>query len=117
VSEASMTTVDHLLTDDHGHDHEAEGHVEHSDAYYVKVALVLAFITALETSTYWIDFGVLFMPMLLGMMVIKFVMVVSIFMHLKFENKLFSYIFYSGLILAILVYAAALATFLFFSPT
>jgi cytochrome c oxidase subunit 4 len=57
------------------------------------------------------------MPMLLGMMVIKFVMVVSIFMHLKFENKLFSYIFYSGLILAILVYAAALATFLFFSPT
>ena len=113
-----MTTVDHLLTDEHEHGgHEADAHVEHSDAYYVKVALVLAFITALETSTYWIDFGVLFMPMLLGMMVIKFVMVVSIFMHLKFENKLFSYIFYSGLILAILVYAAALATFLFFSPT
>ncbi|MFZ4812666.1 MAG: cytochrome C oxidase subunit IV family protein [Ilumatobacteraceae bacterium] len=113
-----MTTVDHLLTDEHEHGgHEADAHEEHSDAYYVKVALVLAFITALETSTYWIDFGVLFMPMLLGMMVIKFVMVVSIFMHLKFENKLFSYIFYSGLILAILVYAAALATFLFFSPT
>jgi cytochrome c oxidase subunit 4 len=113
-----MTTVDHLLTDEHEHGgHEADAHEEHSDAYYVKVALVLAFITALETSTYWIDFGVLFMPMLLGMMVIKFVMVVSIFMHLKFENKLFSYIFYSGLILAILVYAGALATFLFFSPT
>ena len=113
-----MTTVDHLHTDEHEHGgHEADAHEEHSDAYYVKVALVLAFITALETSTYWIDFGVLFMPMLLGMMVIKFVMVVSIFMHLKFENKLFSYIFYSGLILAILVYAAALATFLFFSPT
>jgi cytochrome c oxidase subunit 4 len=115
-----MTTVDHLLTDEHEHGgHEADAHEEHSDAYYVKVALVLAFITALETSTYWWPESMqpVFLPSLLIMMVIKFVMVVSIFMHLKFENKLFSYIFYSGLILAILVYAAALATFLFFSPT
>ena len=57
------------------------------------------------------------MPELLAMMVIKFVMVVSIFMHLKFDNKIFSYMFYSGLILAILVYVAALASFSFFSPT
>ena len=108
-----MTSVDHLPTDEH----DGEYHEEHSDAYYVKVALVLAFITALETSTYWIDFGAFFMPMLLTLMVIKFVMVVSIFMHLKFDNKIFSYMFYSGLILAILVYAAALATFRFFAPT
>jgi cytochrome c oxidase subunit 4 len=35
-------------------------------------------------------------------------------MHLKFDNKLFSYMFYSGLILAITVYVGALSTFKFF---
>jgi cytochrome c oxidase subunit 4 len=103
--------------------HEAHtGHVEHGevhdvhkpDSYYVIVALVLAIITGLETSTYWIDFGPLFMPMLLVLMTIKFVMVVSLFMHLKFDNKLFSYLFYAGLLLAIFVYVVALATFRFF---
>ena len=76
-----------------------------------------AAITALETSTYWIDFGKAFLPVLLTLMCIKFVMVVSLFMHLKFDNKIFSWIFYSGLILAVLVYMAFLATFRFFAPT
>jgi cytochrome c oxidase subunit 4 len=79
-----------------------------STAGYVRIALILAAITALE------DFGWLFMPALMIMMVIKFVMVVSYFMHLKFDNKLFSWLFYTGLILAVGVYCAALATFKFF---
>jgi cytochrome c oxidase subunit 4 len=48
------------------------------------------------------------------MMVAKFVIVVSYFMHLKFDNKIFSFLFYSGLVLAIGVYVAFLATFHFF---
>jgi cytochrome c oxidase subunit 4 len=55
------------------------------------------------------------MPALLIMMAIKFIMVVSLFMHLKFDNKIFSWLFYSGLILAVLVYCAFLACFQFFS--
>ncbi len=35
-------------------------------------------------------------------------------MHLKFDNKIFSCLFYSGLILAIVVYLVALLTFRFF---
>jgi len=31
-----------------------------SDAGYVRIALILASITALEVSTYYVDFGVLF---------------------------------------------------------
>jgi cytochrome c oxidase subunit 4 len=54
------------------------------------------------------------MPALLIMMVVKFVMVVSYFMHLKFDNKLFSFLFYVGLGLALFVYFVALATFKFF---
>lgn len=85
-----------------------------SDAGYIRIAIILAAITALEVSTYYVDFGALFLPALLIMMVIKFVMVVSYFMHLKFDNKIFSFLFYAGLILAIGVYAAFLATFKFF---
>ena len=100
-----------------------EGHPE-SDAHipgahkpaslYVKIALILAVLTALETSTYYIDFGALAVPLLIVLMVIKFVTVVSYFMHLKFDNRLFTWLFYSGVLLAVGVYSVALATFEFF---
>ena len=106
-------------TDTHAHEaHEAhegehaEGHF--SDLQYIKVALLLAFLTAIEVSTYFVDFGPLFMPTLLILMVVKFVIVVSFFMHLKFDNKIFTWIFYTGLVLAVGVYCAFLATFRFF---
>jgi cytochrome c oxidase subunit 4 len=103
-----------------------DGHVE-SDAhipgahqttgFYVRIALILAVLTALETSTYWIDFAGFNTALLLILMVIKFVMVVSFFMHLKFDNPLFSWLFYAGLLLAVGVYVAALATFEFFGSS
>lgn len=91
-------------------------HQEHgmSDAGYIKIAIILAAITGLEVSTYYVDFGPLFMPALMVMMIVKFLMVVSYFMHLKFDNKLFSLMFYIGLGLALFVYITALATFKFF---
>ena len=54
------------------------------------------------------------MTALLIMMTTKFLIVVSYFMHLKFDNRLFSFLFYMGLILAVTVFVAALATFHFF---
>jgi cytochrome c oxidase subunit 4 len=85
-----------------------------SDAGYIKIAIILAAITALEVSTYYVDFGPLFMPSLMIMMVVKFAMVVSYFMHLKFDSKIFTFLFYTGLGLALFVYITALATFKFF---
>jgi cytochrome c oxidase subunit IV len=91
-------------------------HAHKPTSYYVTVALILAGLTALETSTYWVDFGPLFMPALLIMMTIKFFMVVLLFMHLKFDNRLFGLLFYAGLALALGVYIVALLTFEFFTP-
>jgi caa(3)-type oxidase subunit IV len=98
------------------------GHDEHipSDLYFIKTAAVLAVITALETSTYWWGdwFGSslsrIATPVLLVLMTIKFFMIVLIFMHLKFDSKLFSFLFYVGLGLAVCVYLVALLTFQFF---
>ena len=86
-----------------------------SNAGYVRIALILAAITALEVATYYVDFGALFLPSLLIMMAVKFYIVVSFFMHLRYENKLFSWVFYAGLYLAMIVYGIYLATFHFFS--
>ena len=85
-----------------------------TNAGYVRIAVILALITALEVSTYYVDFGPFFLPSLIIMMFVKFVMVVSYFMHLRFDHGLFSFLFSSGLVLAVGVYVAFLATLHFF---
>jgi cytochrome c oxidase subunit IV len=99
--------------------HTDTAHNEHglSDLGYVKVAIFLAAITAIEVALSYMvdDVGALFLPLLLGLMLLKFFMVVLYFMHLKFDSKLFSLLFYLGLGLACFVYTAALLTFKFFS--
>jgi len=113
-----MTSTEHV---DHGHQtgHAEEGphdesHAHKPNSFYIKVAIALAIVTAVEVGLYYLDLGKLFMPTLLILMVVKFVTVVSLFMHLRFDNKLFSWLFYSGLFLAVFVYLAALMTFRFF---
>lgn len=98
---------------EHTEGHEAEHHGM-SDKQYIFIALILAALTAIEVSTYYVDFGPFFMPTLFILMIVKFVTVVSYFMHLKFDNKLFTYLFYTGLLLAVFVYVSFLATFKFF---
>lgn len=99
--------LDHAADAEHGDKHFA-------DSQYVVIALILAVLTAIEVSTYFVDFGPFMVPVLIVLMVIKFFTVVAYFMHLKFDNKLFSALFYTGLGLAIAVYCGALATFKFF---
>ena len=107
------TATEHSTDADHVSAHSEEHHGA-SDKQYIVIALILAALTAIEVSTYYVDFGPLFMPTLFILMTVKFIVVVSYFMHLKFDNKLFSYLFYAGLILALAVYIGALSTFKFF---
>lgn len=85
-----------------------DDHADHgmTDFGYIKIALILAVLTAIEVATYFVDFGVLEVPSLLILMVIKFEIVVAYFMHLKFDSKLYTYLFVGGLILALGVFAA-----------
>lgn len=99
---------------DNAHDEDHEHGL--TDMGYVKVAIALALITALEVAlSYMIDdLGSWFLPLLLIMMAAKFFAVVAVFMHLKFDSPLFSLLFYMGLVLAVSVFVAALMTFKFF---
>lgn len=93
---------------------EAHEHAHPSDAKYIQIALILGVVTALEVSTYFVDFGGFALPVLYILMIVKFAMVVAFFMHLRFDSSLFRRVFLSGLVLAVSVYVAALATFRFF---
>jgi cytochrome c oxidase subunit 4 len=55
------------------------------------------------------------LPLLLILMGVKFFSVVLYFMHLKFDNRLFSLMFYIGIVLAVGCYCVALASMHFFS--
>ena len=106
----STPTVSEPAHADAGHAHD-----DHKpDIFYVKVALALAVVTAAEVTLSYLDLGALFKPLLLILMVSKFVAVVSFFMHLKWDSKVFSWLFYAPLFLAIGVYLAALLAFQFF---
>jgi cytochrome c oxidase subunit 4 len=90
--------------------HGEHGHPD--EVVYIKVAIILAIITAAEVATYYIEGlkGTPLILILLVMAVIKFALVVLFFMHLRFDNPLFMRLFVVGLLLAIGVYVIALAT-------
>ena len=106
---SSETLTHEVAHADHG-DH-TEGHAHPGDKQYIVVALILGAFTALEVLTYFIDFGGLAVPTLIILMIIKFMMVVLYFMHLKFDSPVFMRLFITGLALAISVYFIMLAAF------
>lgn len=114
-----MSTDTAAADTDEQPDAQSEDH-QHglTDLGYVKVAIILAIITALEVTLSYVadDLGAVFVPLLLALMAIKFFMVIMFFMHLKFDNRLFSVMFYLGMVLALAVYGATLFTFEFFQP-
>jgi cytochrome c oxidase subunit 4 len=82
-----------------------------SDALYIQIFFILFALTAAEVSTYFFDVGASEVPVLITLMVVKFALVVMFFMHLRFDHKLFSWVFVSGLVLAVIVYMIMLTTF------
>lgn len=90
-------------------------HEHPSDWAYVKIAAVLAVITALEVSTYFVSVGKALIPSLMVMMVLKFWLVITWFMHLRFDGKIFKQLFLGGLVLAAVVYAITLSAFQFWA--
>ena len=96
-------------------EHAPGEHTHPGPAEYVRVAVILAIITAIEVAAYYVTSlpRSVFSALLLVMMVIKFSMVVLWFMHLRFDSRMFRRLFVTGIILAILVYTAAFSTLIF----
>ena len=85
-------------------------------AFYAIVGLILAVITLVEFLIFYVEsLGVLLIPIMLILSLMKFVIVVAFFMHLRFDNKLFTYLFFAGFILAAVI-AVALLVLLAIKP-
>lgn len=103
-----MTTSPTETTlEEHGHDHPSE-------FQYVKIAIFLGIVTALEVGVVYVTaLEHLFIPILGIMMVIKFWAVAAYFMHLKYDSKIFRRFFILGIVLAMAIFAVALWTMTF----
>jgi len=78
---------------------------------YIQIGVVLAIVTAIEVGLYYIDLSHdLLVALLIALSILKFSLVVLWFMHLKFDNRLFSQLFVGGLLLALSVFVVAVAT-------
>src|SRR6478735_409225 len=106
-TESEHAASPHVVAEDLDANTFGEGHHGATDRQYIVIALVLAVITAMEVTISYVDIGPIFLPVLLILMAIKFFTVVSYFMHLKFDKRIFSFLFYTGLILAVSVFSAA----------
>jgi cytochrome c oxidase subunit 4 len=79
---------------------------------YIRIAIVLALVTAAEVAVYYIDaVRTLLIPMLFLFATIKFALVVLWFMHLRFDNRTYARFFMIGLAGAVTLYVIVLLTF------
>jgi cytochrome c oxidase subunit 4 len=97
----------------HGHAeplHEEEAHA--SNQTYVRIAIILAIITLVEVVIYYLPaVRPVLIPALIILSLAKFVMVVGFFMHLRYDNRMYRFMFAAGLIVTLGVYLALIAMF------
>ncbi|MEX2280246.1 MAG: cytochrome C oxidase subunit IV family protein [Acidimicrobiia bacterium] len=83
---------------------------------YVKIAILLAIVTAVEVALFYIDEAVDMAgwdgPLLIILSFFKFVVVIGWFMHLRFEKPVLSRFFAGGFILALSLYGIVVGSFL-----
>jgi len=81
-----------------------------SSSQYIEIAVILAVMTALEIGLYYAGLPTgLTIGLLVGLTIGKFVLVALWFMHLRFDRKILSFLFYAGLLLAVVLYIALIA--------
>ena len=110
------------MSDTHAHgavhahdDHHVtpSGEVAHASVktYWI-VGLILCVITGVEVAIFYIPaMQRVLIPILMLLSVVKFVVVVQFFMHLRYDNKVLSRVFFGPLFLAILVVVGMILLF------
>jgi cytochrome c oxidase subunit 4 len=83
---------------------------------YVRIAIILALITAAEVAVYYIEGAKEFLiPLLFLFALVKFSLVVMWFMHLRFDSRTYARFFVLGIAGAVTLYIAVLLMFGTFS--
>jgi cytochrome c oxidase subunit IV len=97
------------------HAHAGEEHAHPGPGTYLLIGLILFILTVIEVVIVYIPAiasqPLLLIPSLVVLMTIKFALVVLFFMHLKFDNRLFSALFTAPLLIAVSITLALMALF------
>ncbi len=92
--------------------HEVDPVREHAHPavdVYLRVAAALVILTVLEVGVFYVPaFHPMLVPVLLVLSAAKFTLVVMFYMHLKADNKFFTFLFAAPLVLAVGVMIALL---------
>lgn len=90
----------------------AVAHVGHpGEAEYIRIGLFLGGLTAIEVVIYYFNIPrSVFIVMLLALSAVKFTAVVMFFMHLKFDSRIFTTAFVTGMALAASLFTVVLVT-------
>ena len=83
---------------------------------YIRIAVVLAVVTAMEVGIYYAEIPrALLIPALILFAAVKFVLVVLWYMHLRFDSRTYARFFIIGFAGAVTLYLVVLLTFQTFS--
>jgi cytochrome c oxidase subunit IV len=81
-------------------------------ATYLRIAAILVMITLIEVGVFYVPaFHGVLVPLLLVLSALKFALVVMFYMHLKFDNRFFAFLFGGPLLLALVVVMSLLLIF------
>ncbi len=96
--------------------HAALGTAHPTPFTYFKVAMILSAITAVEVGVFYVEgLGHAIIPVLVILSATKFALVAMFYMHLRYDARLFSWLFVGGLALAFSVVLALLVLFNIFA--
>ena len=86
------------------------GGVSHAGpAFYWLVGFFLAIVTLIEVWLFGVGgLGSWYIPLLLILSLMKFVGVVAFFMHLRFDHRLFTYLFGAAMVVGIFIFTLLL---------
>ena len=105
----------------HGHGHETpvapgvyQEHAHPTESVYIRIGTILAVITAIEVFIYYVEaIEDVLVPLLIVLSTAKFLAVVGYFMHLKFDDRRFAWIFGFGLSVALATFLGTAAMFVY----
>src|SRR5216110_314673 len=93
-------------------DKMATAHAHATTGTYLRIAAILVMITLIEVGVFYVPaFQTVLVPVLLTLSAVKFTLVVMFYMHLKFDNKFFAFLFGGPLLLGIAVVVSLLFIF------
>src|SRR5947209_6241057 len=78
-------------------------------ATYLRIAAILVMITLIEVGIFYVPtFQTILVPLLLVLSAVKFTLVVMFYMHLKFDNRFFTFLFVGSLVIILDVVSSLL---------